>query len=245
MKEKYLFTGLLLILFVFLTQAKSQDLSVSNKSESKVVLEVKTNKLSKIEWQFEVKLQNNGDKIIYLSTEPTQVNREKGQYLSLDKKDNSILKIETRVFPPAFVNYYSNDTRVKLIKLSPNEIYTENINLKFPLRETSPPNGTFSEEFWAKAKNKTFTDEEAKKSVEDYSPFGKKINLKEIKSVIISYGYFFEDEGIIDFLRRKPQGWFIKGNEKMFVGDYKGKEFIEIQNIVTSKTLKIVLDSKK
>lgn len=245
MKEKYLFTGLLLILFVFLTQSKSQDLSVSNKSESKVVLEVKTDKLSKTEWQFKVKIQNNNDKIIYLTTEPTQVNSEKGQYLSLDKKDNSILKIETRVFPPPFVDYYSNDTRVKLIKLSPNEIYTENINLKFPLRETSPPNGTLSEEFWTKAKNKTLTDEEAEKSVEGYSPFGKKINQKEIKLIIISYGYFIEDDGITDFLKRKPFGWFIKGNERIFTGDSKGKDFIEIQNITTSNTLKIFLDSKK
>ncbi|MDQ3748917.1 MAG: hypothetical protein M3367_07890 [Acidobacteriota bacterium] len=242
MKKRFLIQ----ILLIFLAYS-AQVFSQTSETINSILITAKPTKLTKNEWQFEVNIQNKNQKAIYLATEPTQVNGEKGQYLLLDRKDKSLLNVSTRVFSLPIIDYYSNETRIKLIKLQPNEIYAKNISLKFPTTETAPPRDTIPDdllpEIKNKVQNKNFTDEDFRNL--GFNILGKKINSEKIKSVIISYGYFIEEQGIVDFLKRKPMGWFIKGNEKIFVGNFREKQFYEVQNIVSSNTIKIIFDSKK
>lgn len=142
-----------------------------------------------------------------------------------------------------FVNYYSNATRVILKEVKPNETFSEVILLKFPLKETDPPFNHYSDELWTKIINKTHTDEDFKSSGKKTHPFGKRIIPEEIETIIVSYGYFFEEPGIIDLIRRKYLSGAVNGSDRPSIGDFKEKSLFEIQNLITSDPIKINLGS--
>ena len=173
-------------------------------------------------------------------TEPVQVNGNKGYYLQLNKKNNTILNVTSRIHPPLIISPYSNSTKVKLIKLASNEIFNDIVSIKFPVNETTPPTNSFPEELLPKLQSKTFIEKDFKAIKEnDLFGFGKKINPEKVHSVEFSYGYFVEEPGIVNFLKCKPFGWYFNGNETMFSGDSKGKTLLEIQKIITSGSIPI------
>lgn len=230
---------ILVILLICITQSFAQNKEV----QDSVTLNIAPLKTTKNEWQFEVKIQNKLEKSIYLATEPTQVYGTKGHYLQFEDNADSLLKISSRVFPMPSVYYYSNSTRVILKEIKPAEIFSEIILLKFPLKETDPPFNHFSDDQWTKIINKTDTDEDFKSSGKKRHPFGKRIIPEEIKTVVVSYGYFFEEPGIIDLIRRKYLFGAVNGSDRPFIGDFKEKSLFEIQNLITSDPIKINLSS--
>jgi hypothetical protein len=60
----------------------------------------------------------------------------------------------------------------------------------------------------------------------------KKITRKKMKKIELSIGYFVEDEGFLDLLKTKSNGWYTNGSDKLFSGKYKGQYLIKLQNLV-------------
>ena len=174
---------------------------------SKVELTGKAIKLGKNEWECEFNLENKGNNTIYFAANPTQTNNERGYYVSFDIASKTVT-FSSRIFQPSLYSPYSDDTSVELKKLNKGEIFNGKIFLKFPLKETIPPID---------------------------NPYKiKDIAKSKIKKIELTIGYFGEEEGVIDFLKVKPFGWYINGNETFFSGKYKGKPFFEIQKLVNT-----------
>lgn len=162
-------------------------------------------------------LENNSNENVYIATDPVQVSGQKGYYLLIDKIDRSLVKISSRVYPSPPYFPIIDARSVLLKKLSPGEKYGGTIFIKFPAKETDPP----------------YYGERATKG---------KIISKMINRIELTIGYFVEEEGILDFLKRKPFGWYVKGQETLYSGKNKGKSFLEIQNLVS---LEMLLQSNK
>jgi len=182
---------------------------VAQVDKSKIILTGKILKYDKNELKLEFNLENKSDKSIYVTTNPNQQNAQLGYYHLLNETDNSVMQISSRVYPHCITGScpYTDDTRVKLTKLKSGESFSDNVHIKFPVKETIPPNG---------------------------DPYkNKKIIPQKVKQIEISIGYFFEEQGILDFLKVKPFGWYINGNAKVFSGANKDKLFLEIQNLAS------------
>jgi hypothetical protein len=207
-KIKELIFLILMFSLTTYSQSNSSIQTSETNSEARIILRVNVLRFEKKEWELEFEIKNNGDKNIYLATNPTQLGGESGYYISTNEDSNSTINISAQVYSPPILDYYSNKTRVELRKLSANETFNERICLKFPIKETTPP----------------YID-----------PFKKKkIFPSKIKKIIISIGYFEEEQGIKDFLNTKLSGWYINGLESLFSGKYKDKRFYEIQQAVST-----------
>lgn len=208
MKHMKLVFVFLLFITVGYGQNDSQAITYTS-NKSKVELKGKFLEFSKSKLQFEFTLENKSSENIYFANSPIQITGEQGYYISVDETGDYTIKVSSRVY--LLSPYYSppsNDTSVILRKLDMGEKFSEKISLSFPLKETIPPNN---------------------------DPYKiKKIIPKKIKKIEISIGYFFEDEGLLDFLKTKPQGWYINGIETFFSGQYIGKRLYEIQQVVSA-----------
>jgi hypothetical protein len=135
------------------------------------------------------------------------VNGEQGYYLFLDINDESLLSVSSRVYKrPASYSPYSNNISVELKSLKTGEKYDEVVSIKLPAKETIPPFLTLLR--------------------------SKKIIYENIKYITLTIGYFYEETGILDFLKKKSFGWFIDGEEILNTGKDKDKSFLEIQNLL-------------
>jgi hypothetical protein len=176
---------------------------------SQVIISGTIQKFDKNELKIDFISENNSGEDVFIATNPRQINGEFGFYLSLDESDNSLLKISSRIYPaPLYYAPYSNGTTVELAELRTGEKLKKTIQIKLPTKETMPP----------------YDGDSYKK---------KTINAKKIKRIELSIGYFFEDEGMLDFLKTKRFGWFINGNESFFSGVNKGTTFLQIQKLAT------------
>jgi hypothetical protein len=132
-----------------------------------------------------------------------------GPYISLDQGDSSVVNFEWRVFDSNIVLHLDcvvNETRVELKRLEPGKTVQETVLIKWPLTETEPP-------FLRR-------------------PF-RKLERKNVKRLRFTVGYFAEEEGILDYLKRKPFGWFTKGIDSLEVGAFRGKRLYEVQKLVS------------
>lgn len=175
-------------------------------SENGVTVSGKIIELNNKNLTLEFTLENGTSNNLYFTDSPRQISGEQGFYINLADSDSSLLKISSQVHPfSVFYSPYTRYTMVKLEKLEAGEKFSKKIVLKFPLKETIPPND---------------------------DPFKlKKISLKKIDKIELSMGYFFEDQGILDFLKTKTQGWYINGEEFIYSGKNKGKTFLDVQNL--------------
>ena len=177
--------------------------------KSDLVLTGEIINFNKKELSLRYRLKNRSNEVIYISINPKQVNGEPGYYLTLDNTDNSLLRISSRVYQVSnwtHPNPYKMGVELKILK--PSETYDERVFIKIPSRESSIYDGSVP-------RNKRI------------------ITSKKIKKVELEIGYFIEDEGILNFLERKPFGWFIQGEETISKGKNKDKSFLEIQNLAT------------
>ena len=182
-------------------------------NEGQITLSVHLIKSKRTELRYSVELQNNGSTAIYYSATPQQVGGEYGPYTSIDENDKSLLNVQWRVFHPTIVmnteNGGVNKTGVELKRLEPGTTITETVSLKWPIPETMPPHTTF---------------------------VYRKIERENMKRIRFTVGYFEEEEGIREFLKMKPFGWFIKGHEPLETGIFRGKRLYEIQKLVSAET---------
>jgi hypothetical protein len=65
----------------------------------------------------------------------------------------------------------------------------------------------------------------------------RKIESKNVSRIRFAVGYFHAEEGMNEFLTRKPFGWFIKGNEVLEVGVNQGKRLFEIQKLTSAEVV--------
>lgn len=198
-----------ILLFITISYKQTHSQSVIS-SESKITLMGQIFQFDENEFKIHYILENKSGDSIYVATNPIRESGELGYYLLLDETDNSILKISSRVYPEPPYFLYSDSRRVELKKLKSGERYSESILIKLPTKETTPP-------YYGRALT------------------NKKIIPEKIKQIELAIGYFVEEEGIVEFLQRKPFGWYVKGQEAISVGNYKDKSFLEIQNLTTVK----------
>ncbi|MGB7069152.1 MAG: hypothetical protein WBD22_06630 [Pyrinomonadaceae bacterium] len=201
-----------LTVFFFLTaqgMAEQQGIVLSKAEGQQVLLLGKILDLNDQKLRFSLTLRNEGTENIFFSSNPQRLKGEYGPYISIDVNDRSVVNIEWRVFEPISLAAYSDETGVELKKLGPNESVSETITLNWPLQETVPPI--------------------------DLHFKCKRIDRKDLKQIRLTVGYFVENDGILDFLSRKPFGWFIKGRETLYSGAFKGKTFLEIQELVSDE----------
>ena len=203
-----------IILFVWsVGSGKSEAQAVRSRGESQIALSVELIRSKKTELLYRLELQNKGSIAIYYSGNPQLVGGEYSPYISLDDNDKSILNVQWRVFDPNIVSRIENggvnNTGVELKRLEPGITIKETVALKWPVSETVPPH---------------------------VSMVYRKIERDNVKRIRFTMGYFDEDEGITEFLKRKPFGWFIKGYEVLETGLFRGKTFYEIQKILATET---------
>ena len=156
-----------------------------------------------------VKVGNSSSVPVYIAVDPTRMNGSKGYYLSIPAEKS--LMIASRVFGPS-VNWdaFKDETSVQLKKLDPNEEHAFAITLQGRLTETFPP-------------------------VELY-PF-KHIDLRDVRNVSVSIGYFVEDEGILKLLRYKKKP-IVNGLAPVLFGPHRHKSLYEFQDL-TSASVRI------
>lgn len=186
--------------------------SAQTKADDGVILSVQLLESKKCEINYVIELRNNSPAAIFYPAKTQQVDGEYGPYVSLDNNDDSVVNLQWRVFHRDIVlsiESFSNDTGVELKRLGPGESVQETASIKWPLIETVPPI--------------------LKKALRN------RIDRKNVKGFRFTVGYFEEDEGILEFLTRKPFGWFIKGHETLYTGVFRGKRFYEIQRLLSTE----------
>jgi hypothetical protein len=178
-----------------------------------VVLTVDSMKSTKKGLEVKFSLRNDGALPIYYSTNPQQIDGTYGSYVSVDENDHSVAKVERRVFDRDIVFYVeaggANKTRVELKRLEPGKAVSESLTLGSPLTTTMPPLTKWTDR--------------------------KMLNGGELKKLRLTVGYYDEEDAIINFLKGKPFGWFIKGFESLESGIHHGKAFYEIQKLVSAE----------
>jgi hypothetical protein len=206
----------MLLFFLSLVGAGSihaQIISEDVQDPTKVLVRVTSTRAKKKNLQYTIELLNDGPRSIIYASNPQQAFGAFGPYISLDQRDKTVVEIQSRVFPREIVQAiltYSNQTRVELKRLEPGKTAKETVSIKWPLSETVPPNP---------------------------STVYRKIDRKDVKKFRFSIGYFEAEDGLVDFLKRKPFGWFIKGNELLETGVYQGKFTSEIQKLASLEVI--------
>lgn len=192
--------------------ANAQTPSGTNKVHGGLVLLFELRSSNKRDLQYAFELRNEGSKAVFYSADPRDVVGTKTPYVSIDENDKSLLNVQWRVFDRDIVwrieNGGVNKTGIELKRLEPGGIARSKLSIKWPLEETSPPS---------------------------LSVYQKKIDRSTVKRIRFTIGYFEEEEGILEFLKRKPFGWFITGTESLDTGIPRGKRFYEIQKLVSSE----------
>ena len=193
-----------LILTIFIFAA----INFGQEIDSKIQLTGNVLKFNSKELKLKYEIANNSGDNIFITINPTQVNGRKEYYLSMDTDNLSRIKISSRAYTrPFYFESYADNCSVELKKLAAGEKYNEIISIKFPAKESDPPYSRPIKE--------------------------EKITSKKIKEIGLTIGYFVEEEGIVEFLTRKPFGWYISGGTKLEIGKNKGKSFLELQNLVS------------
>jgi hypothetical protein len=164
-------------------------------------------------WDFKVTVQNTGNQSVFVMTNPDQANGTKGWYVSLDEKNHSILEISSRVYPhpPYFLMH--NGSGVMLKQLSPKEAHSEQVSIKFPIKETMPPYGTEVERM--------------------------AIDHKSIKFARAVVGLAQDEEGIREVFEHKVVPGSVTGFEQITKGSFKGKRLIDLQTVAFSEMLNL------
>lgn len=210
MNVKHIIGVVLFVYLVTLGQGNAQVRSGQHETDRGVVLAVDLRKAEKKELQYTFELRNDGSKAVFYGTNPRQVDGVFTPYVSVDEKDSTLVNVQWRVFHPAIIlvieNGGVNKAGIELKRLEPGETIRDTVFIKWPLAETVPP---YLRRVY------------------------KKVEQGTIKRLRFTVGYFEEEEGILEFLTRKPFGWFIKGHERLDTGVFKGKEFYEIQKLVS------------
>lgn len=202
---KFVFSILFLLFFL-----QSAFFGQTNKSEVIPGVELTSSvvKLPKDALKIEIKLLNRSDRPIYIATNPVQIDRTPGYYISVDQTEPTTIFVSSRVFARLRYSPYTVDTSVKLKKLLPTEEVSCSITLESSLLETVPPI--------------------------DLPLDKKKIDLGKVKLIKLQVAYFPEEKGLVDFLKSKPFGWFIDGSEKLATGKLAGKRLYEVQQLATN-----------
>lgn len=159
-------------------QIAAQSESFYKASPTQLVLSGKLLKFDKDELELEVVLENKSGHDVYVATDPQRVSGEKGYYFSLDKADNSFIKVTSIVFPIPPFFLFADDTSVVLKWLKPGEKYMDTVSIGFPTKETLPP--------YSISSRKTITQQ-------------------TLKKVEISIGYF-DKEDVDGLLTHRVKG---------------------------------------
>src|SRR5262249_4013631 len=178
-----------------------------------VDVKLKLLKMTPSQWEFELTIHNSADYPAYVMVNPTRTDGSNGHYLTLDKKDGSILEISSHLYPPPPYFLYTNKASVELKLVSPKASCTEALLVRLPLQETLPPFGDKPERI--------------------------KIDANNIKYARAVIGILPNEGGIRDVLEHKRMGPFVYGLEEMMKGSFKGKRLIDLQTIVYSEILKL------
>ena len=139
--------------------------------------------------------------------DPQRCNGKRASYLAQASDDLSLLEIESITFYPPLSSVECTSAGVTLLRLMPGEKSLQRLS-SIPFSETYPP---FEKEH--------------------------EIDFDRIKKVRVVIGFLPDDEGIRDFLTRKPFGPFVDGLEKMGKGLNQNKNLIEIQRIARSEAV--------
>jgi hypothetical protein len=164
-------------------------------------------------WEFELTIQNKADHSVYVMINPSRADDSNGHFITLDKKDSSILEISSHVYPLPPYFLITNSTSVELKQMAPMTSYTEAIIVKLPMQESMPPYGD--------------------------TPKRISIDANNIKQVRAAIGILPDEDGVRDLLKRKPMGPFVNGREEMMKGSFKGKRLIDLQTVIYSEMLKL------
>lgn len=185
--------------------------SAQTKADDRVILTVQLLEFNSREINYVIELRNNSPVAIFYPAKTQQVDGAYGPYVSLDKSNDGVVDMQWRVFHREIVfsvERFSNDTGVELKRLEPGESVHATVSIKWPILETVPP---ISRKFLCMS-----------------------IDRRIVKRIRFTIGYFEEEEGILEFLRRKPFGWYIKGHELLYTGNSRGKRLHEIQRLIST-----------
>lgn len=176
-------------------------------------VEARLKKVSSKTWQIEVSITNNGNAPILIMTNPRCSDGKDGYYLSLDRKNPSLLEVKA-VFEDiskSGVKLWKDEAGVELQQLIPHKSFTVNFEIILPTNETTPPYRRVKEML--------------------------KIDPEKIKSVRVSIGVLPHDDGILDLLERKFRKSFVNGYEAVIKGEYKDKRLYQLQTIIKSEEI--------
>lgn len=204
---KYVNICILLLLFGVTGNSQTNSRPDGNNStDPQISLSITALESGQKETKFRFQLQNSSERPILFLSNPVLQNGTRSYYISEDNSGKSVLKVESRVYMPGTLPY-SDQTSVEVKRLDTGEQSTGTITLRWPLFETVPP-----------------------------IPFHfnrKRIERNSIDKLCFTIGYFIEDDSILNYLKGKHFGWYIRGSENILPGR-SGPRFYEIQKLVST-----------
>jgi hypothetical protein len=210
MNSKYIVGVIIVFIFSAAFAAGPEIAPSTNGVDAELVLSLELTSSTKKELQYAFELRNKGSRAAFYSANPHQVDGVIAPYISVDENDRSRVNVEWRVFDrdivPRLENGGVNKTGVELKRLEPGAVVSETVSIKWPLEQTVPP----------------LLDK----------PY-QKLERRNVKRIRLTVGYFEEEEGILEFLSRKPFGWHIKGFETLEMGAHKRQPFFKIQKLLS------------